>query len=194
MRSGLSRDALLIVRATAVVLAAMLAAGCSAPGPTIVTTTNTTSPAGTTTASTSPIGDSCLVGSWVAQNVDEPTIFTVGSTIVPLSGQSGVVFSFAADGTEVDDYNNSQPLDGVYNGTPLRLTMRGTATSKVVADGTKAVETGSPTTFSGNVTVGGIVVAQPSIDFSPVTFDYACSATRLDIHDPGGTNLTFARQ
>jgi hypothetical protein len=170
----------LVGRATAVVLAAILAAGCSTPGPTTVTT--------------SRIGDSCLVGSWVTQNVDEPTTFTVGSTIVPLSGQSGVVFSFAADGTEVDDYNNSQPLDGVYNGRPLTLTMRGTATSKVVADGTKAVETGSPTTFSGNVTVGGIVVAQPSIDFSPVTFDYSCSATRLDIHDPGGTDLTFARQ
>jgi hypothetical protein len=185
---------LLIGRAIAIVLATLLAAGRSMPGPTIVTTTVTPAPAGTTSAaSISAIGDICLVGSWVTQNVNEPTIFTVGSVVVPLSGQSGAVFSFAADGTEVDDYNDSQSLVGVYNGTPLQLTVRGTATSRVVADGNKAVETGSPTTLSGTVTVGGVVIAQPSIDFSPVTFGYACTLAQLTIHNPSGTDLTFNR-
>jgi hypothetical protein len=198
--------------------ALLLAAGCGSAGPTIVATAMPAPASPSTaipyTAASSPvpiattlevdaspsagapgvIGDSCLVGTWVADRVEEPATFTVGGTTVPIAGGGGLLFSFAPDGSEVNDYTNSEPLVGLYKGTALFVTVRGSASSQVVTDGSKGVETGAPVTLHGSVAVGGIVIATPDITFAPTTFTYICSDTSLQTHDLTGTNILFHRR
>jgi hypothetical protein len=169
----------------------MLAAACGSAS--VPPTAGPTGP-GVSAAADQPIGDSCLVGKWVTQNVDDPSFFSIEGQVVPLSGQQGLVYTFAGDGTEVDDFTTSQPLVGVYHGQTLSWIERGVATSHVHATGSSATETGGSTQLTTAVYLGGVLLSQPGIAFSPVTFTYRCAATTLEIQNPGGgTRLTFKR-
>jgi hypothetical protein len=105
-----------------------------------------------------------------------------------------LTYTFTGDGTEVDDFTNSEPLVGVYDGETLIWVERGVATSHVHANGSSATETGVPTQLTTAVYIGGVLVTRPAIASKPVTFAYPCTATTLRIQNPnGGTSLTFAR-
>ena len=67
------------------------------------------------TPSPSPValGDRCLVGRWVETKQFSPGNFGLGTgERFTVTGLQGLVVTFAANGTETDDYNDAQPLNG----------------------------------------------------------------------------------
>jgi len=148
-------------------------------------------PVGGDTASPSPsyasvaLGDGCLVGRWVEQKQLSPGNYGQGTgERFTVTGLAGLVITYAADGTETDDYSAAKSLDGGYRGNQIKIVVRGSITYQDHADGSYIVQSkpvGSPTvTYSAN---GGPLAGGTS-SFAPAQISYSCSGSFLHLETP----------
>ncbi len=120
---------------------------------------------------------------------------TFNGQLVPVAGQAGLVVTFSADGTELDDLSTSQPLLGQYRGMTLTLTNRGRATFKDHASGGKLVEAGLRQALTSQFALNGVAEQTFTADSLPITSAYVCGAGTLTMSgapDPRDT-ATFTR-
>lgn len=81
--------------------------------------------------------DSCLIGRWRQESMRSRS--TVDDRPVMLSGWTGRVLEFRADGTEIVDYDQASPMTGAAPGGRYTETWRGRAVYAVHTDGDRLV-------------------------------------------------------
>lgn len=152
---------MLAAAATAIVFCAFAPAALAAPS-----------------AAQPPIGDGCLVGRWVETQQSAPGNWAWNGEIVGVSGLRGMVVTFTAGGTEIDDLSAADPLTADYRGHQLLIVERATIQFHVRADGHQLVQ---------SAPIGGIAVSyyydsqpiQGGAVFPPGVYRYSCGATTL---------------
>jgi hypothetical protein len=144
-----------------------------------------------TTGSTLPaIGDSCLVGTWRAQQ----TVTQTGITD-PLLGGANTIEAVSADGGVVVDYSASADWFGFVDGSATSITKRGTERHHASGSLIGYQE------FNGDVsavfTTQHLVGAPPLVIrsfFQESTRNYTCTQTTLTVENPGSDPDIWARQ
>ncbi len=141
------------------------------------------------------IGDSCLVGSWVLQHEENRSGYTYNNAPVPVTGLAGARLTLGADGVEKEVFDGSGPLVGtVADGRVLSITIGGSTTYNIHADGHQYTETGTETSLPTVATVGGAGVADYQSHYSPGTGSYQCSKQSLTMTGSTGVQTdTWSR-
>jgi len=143
---------------------ALVSAGCNLRG-------TSTSPA---------IGDACLVGSWTLDHEVNRSGWSYSNLPVAVSGLHGAQVSLAADGTETESFAESQPLVGALaDGRVLSITLGGSFTFHLHADGRQYVETGTDTALPVTATLSGVPIPGYHGSYDPGTGSYECSQRNL---------------
>jgi len=131
-------------------------------------------------ASAPAIGDACLAGTWSLDNEVNRSGWSYMNTPVSVSGLRGERLTFGADGTETGVFAGSSPLVGALaDGRLLSITIRGSYSFHLHADGHKYVETGTVTVLPVTAKVGDVPVADYHGSYSPGTGTYTCSQKTL---------------
>lgn len=126
------------------------------------------------------IGDSCLVGSWVLDHEENRSGYLYSGTPVPVTGLAGVRLTLGSDGLETEVFDGSAPLVGTTaDGRVLSITIGGSVTYHIRADGHQYTETGTETNLPTNATIGGVRIADYQSHNSPGTGNYQCSNRSL---------------
>jgi hypothetical protein len=126
------------------------------------------------------IGDACLVGRWILDQENNRSGWSYSNIPVSVSGLHGAALTLAADGTEIESFAESDPLVGTLKGgRPLAITVRGSFTFHVHADGHQYVETGAITTLPVTATLAGVAISNYHGAYTPGKGTYACSQRTL---------------
>jgi hypothetical protein len=145
------------------------------------------------TASPSPssgpvaIGDPCLVGRWVEKRQFSAGNFGLGTgERFTVTGLEGFVISYAADGTETDDFKASQPLNGGWRGNQIQIVIAGSITYQDHAEGGFILQSkpvGRPTLafYANNTPMAG---GTSSSSFAPANISYTCAGSFLHLETP----------
>lgn len=141
------------------------------------------------------IGDSCLVGAWVLQHEENRSGYGYNGTPVPVTGLAGARLTFGADGVETEVFDGSTPLVGtVADGRVLSITIGGSVTYHIHADGHQYTETGTETSLPTAATIGGARVTDYQSHYSPGTGSYQCSKQSLTLTGSTGVQTdTWSR-
>ncbi len=132
------------------------------------------------TSSAPAIGDTCLVGSWTLDHEASQSGWSYANTPVSVSGLRGARLTVGGDGTEAESFAGSDPLVGTMaDGRVLSISIRGSFTFHVHADGHQYVETGTNTTVPVTATIGGALIPDYHGSYSPGTGTYSCSRRSL---------------
>jgi hypothetical protein len=164
-------------------LAAMTAA-CALP---LNASRTSPSPSPSPNAAPPPLGDACLVGRWIDRRSVDATDWTFNGQVVPVTGLAGFVLTLSADGEETDDWSNSEPLIGTYQGQQLKIVLRGFYTFHgVTANGVELTEPPGEGSFSAQFFLGGRTQSTYSAHAGTgSTESYVCSATSLSVTTQG---------
>jgi hypothetical protein len=146
-------------------------------------------------AASHAIGDACLVGSWSLDNELNRSGWSYANTPLSVSGLHGARLTLGADGTENEVFAESNPLVGTLaDGRVLSITIRGSFTFRLHADGHKYVETGKVTVLPVTANLDGVPVAGYHGSYSPGTGTYACSQRALTTTTSSGVQTdTWSR-
>ncbi len=126
------------------------------------------------------IGDSCLVGAWVLQHEENKSGYMYNGTPVPVTGLAGARLTLGADGIETLVFDGSSPLVGTAaDGRVLSISIGGSVTYHLHADGHRYTETGTVTSLPTTATIGGVTVTNYESHNSPGTDSYQCSTHSL---------------
>lgn len=126
------------------------------------------------------IGDSCLVGSWTLDNEVNRSGWSYANTPLSVSGLHGARLTLGADGTENEVFAESNSLVGTLSdGRVLSITIRGSFTFRLHADGHRYVETGKVTVLPVTATLDGAPVSDYHGSYTPGGGTYACSQRTL---------------
>lgn len=141
------------------------------------------------------IGDSCLVGSWVLEHEANRSGYLYSGTPVPVAGLGGAKLRFGADGVETEVFDGSAPLVGTTaDGRVLSITIGGSVTYHIHADGHQYTETGTETNLPTMATIGAVVISDYQSHNSPGTGSYQCSGQSLTTTgSTGGQTDTWSR-
>lgn len=139
------------------------------------------------TPSSGPValGDRCLVGRWVERRQFSPANFGQGTgERFTVTGLEGFAITYAADGTEIDDFGAAQPLNGGWRGNQIKIVITGSITYQDHADGSQIVQSkpvGSPTvTYFAN----GAPMSGGTSSFAPASILYKCAGSFLHLETP----------
>ncbi|MHB8689210.1 MAG: hypothetical protein ACYDB4_18790 [Candidatus Dormibacteraceae bacterium] len=131
-------------------------------------------------ASAPAIGDHCLVGSWSLDHEVNRSGWSYANTPVSVSGLDGARLTFDSDGTETVAFAASNPLVGALaDGRLLSITIRGSFTFRLHADGHQYVESGAVTVVPVTARLDGVPVSDYHGSYSPGTGTYTCSQRTL---------------
>ena len=146
-------------------------------------------------SSTPAIGDACLVGNWRLDHEVNRSGWSYSNIPVSVSGLSGAKLALGADGTEREVFAGSAPLVGMMgNGRVLSITVGGSYTFHMHADGRQYVETGTVTALPVTATLGGSPVLDYHGSYSPGTGTYECSQLTLSTTTRSGVQTdTWSR-
>lgn len=126
------------------------------------------------------IGDSCLVGAWVLLHEENRSGYLYNGIPVPVTGLAGTRLTFGSAGVETEVFDGSGPLVGATaDGRVLSITIGGSVTFHVHADGHQYTETGADTSLPTIATIGGARVNDYQSHYSPGTGTYQCSKQSL---------------
>ena len=126
------------------------------------------------------IGDECVVGSWTLQHEENRSGYSVASIPVAVAGLQGANLVLDATGSETLQFDRSEPLVGITaDGRMLSITIRGSATFYIHADGGKYTESGSVIQMPTTATLAGAPVTDFHSSYSPGTGTYSCSSKAL---------------
>lgn len=141
------------------------------------------------------IGDSCLVGAWVLQHEESSSGYSFNGTPVPVTGLAGARMTLGADGVETLVFDGSNPLVGTAaDGRVLSITLGGSVTYHLHADGHRYTETGTETSLPTTATIGGVRVVNYESHNSPGTGTYQCSTHTLTMAGSTGVQTdTWSR-
>ncbi len=135
-----------------------------------------------------PIGDSCLVGSWVLTEQTNQSGYTYANVPVIVSGLSGATLKMTAAGEEIESFDGSEPLVGTLsNGLQLAITIRGSIDYKIHAASGRYEETGTVVNLPTTATAGGAPVTDYHSSYSPGRGTYSCAGARLTLTTEGET-------
>lgn len=151
---------------------------------------------GITPAAAKPaIGDSCLVGAWVLQHEESSSGYTFNGAAVPVSGLAGARLNLGAGGAETLVFDGSAPLVGTAaDGRVLSITIGGSVTYHLHADGHRYTETGTVTSLPTTATIGTVRVINYESHNSPGSGTYQCSAHSLTMAGSTGAQTdTWSR-
>ncbi len=99
---------------------------------------------------------------------------------MPVTGLAGARLTVGADGLETLVFDGSEPLVGTAaDGRVLSITIVGSVTYHVHADGHRYTETGTVTSLPTVATIGGVRVTDYESHNSPGSGSYQCSAHSL---------------
>jgi hypothetical protein len=124
------------------------------------------------------LGDRCLVGRWVETKQFSPGNYGLGTgERFTVTGLQGFVITFAADGTETDDFKDAQPLNGGWRGNQISIEVKGSITYQDHADGgvilqSKAVGSPAVAYYANNAPLAG---GLSSASFAPASISYMCA-------------------
>jgi hypothetical protein len=132
-------------------------------------------------ASASPaIGDTCLIGSWTLDREVNVSGWSYSNIPVSVTGLAGARLTLAADGTETESFARSEPLVGTLaDGRVLSITLGGSFTFHLHADGRQYVETGTDTALPVTATLSGVAISDYHGSYQPGTGTYKCSQQNL---------------
>jgi len=134
-----------------------------------------------------PIGDPCVVGSWVLTEETNHSGYAYAGAPVAVSGLAGATLRLSASGDEKESFDNSAPLIGTLaNGVPLSITIRGSIDYRIRAASGKYEETGAVVQLPTTATAGGARVTDYHSSYAPGRGTYACAAGGLTITTEGG--------
>ena len=128
------------------------------------------------------IGDSCVVGTWTLQHEENKSGYTYASTPVSVAGLQGAKLMLDAGGSETLRFDASEPLVGTLaDGRALSITIRGSATFHIHADGGKYTESGSGVQMPTTATLAGAPVTDYHSSYAPGAGTYSCSSKSLTV-------------
>ena len=133
------------------------------------------------------VGDSCLVGSWSLDHEENQSGYLYAGVPVSVSGLKGAKLTLGADGAETETFAESSPLIGtIADGRVLSITIRGSFTFYVHADGHQFVQTGTVTPLPTTATIGGVAVPDYHSSYVPGRGTYECSQRNLTMTTTDG--------
>lgn len=134
-----------------------------------------------------PIGDSCVVGSWVLSEETNHSGYAYAGVPVAVSGLAGAKLTLTTSGDEKESFDNSAPLIGTLaNGLALSITIRGSIDYRIHAASGKYQETGTVVQLPTTAIAGGAPVTDYHSSYSPGRGTYSCAAGRLTITTEDG--------
>jgi len=126
------------------------------------------------------IGDACLVGSWSLDHEVNQSGWSYSNVPVAVSGLGGAHLRLGADGTETESFAGSQPLVGTLaDGRVLSISLGGSYTFHLHADGHRYVESGTDTPLPVEATLSGVAIPGYRGSYTPGTGTYVCSQRNL---------------
>ncbi|MFC8797478.1 serine/threonine-protein kinase [Promicromonospora sp. NPDC057138] len=150
----------------------------------------TASPSASAEASPAAI-DECLVGSWRLDSLSQQA--DLGGQTVEATGFEGRVTEFQADGTQLVNYDDAQPLRAELSAGEYTETWTGTATYPVRTSGNKLTATGVD--FSDVSVVKAL--AGESAEYQPSggvpAVEYTCDDTTYTEQGPNAYAATYTR-
>ncbi|HKW71969.1 MAG TPA: FGLLP motif-containing membrane protein, partial [Candidatus Dormibacteraeota bacterium] len=149
------------------------------------------SAAGAGLAATSPspshLGDSCLLGRWVATKVTAPGNWTWNGEVTAVSGAAGLALTFRDDGVQIIDLTASKPLVGDYHGHQLQIQLRGNVAYHAHADGHSIVLSAPAIDVQVAFIYDGVLQPGGTVGYATDAVNtYTCTATRLRIESQPG--------
>lgn len=134
-----------------------------------------------TRVSSSPaIGDACLIGKWTLEHEVNLSGWSYSSIPISVTGLAGARLTLGADGTETESFAGSEPLVGTLaDGRVLSITLGGSFTFHLQADGGKYTETGTDTALPVTATLSGVAISDYHGSYQPGTGTYQCSQQNL---------------
>jgi hypothetical protein len=132
----------------------------------------------------------------VDQLTDDSADWTFNNQPVRVTGMQGFSVTFSADGTEVLNWSDSQPLIGTYQGKELKIVLGGNYTfHNVTATGGRITRPAGVGTFTASFTWGGAAQPTVSAHVDAGSVKYTCSATTLQWLASGAqpATTTFTR-
>jgi hypothetical protein len=137
-------------------------------------------------ASTSNVGDSCLVGTWTLVEETNQHGYSLSETPVAVSGLAGSKLTITSRGDEKEVFDGSHPLEGTLaDGRTLAIKIGGSFDFHIHGDGHKYAETGQKVQLPTSATVDGQPVQYHS-SYSPGSGTYQCSSSSLTITTSDG--------
>ena len=135
-----------------------------------------------------------MVGAWTEVNEVNLSSYSVNKESLSVSGFEGSDLTIASDGAETLSFETSGPLVGTTKaGAKLAITIRGSATFHIHADGRSYTETGSTTELPTTATLNGKAIPYHS-SYAPGHGTYACDAHQLVTASAGGVQTdTWSR-
>jgi len=130
------------------------------------------------------LGDPCLVGRWVETKQFSPGNYGLGTgERFTVTGLEGFAITFAADGTETDDYKDARPLYGGWRGNQVQIVITGSMTYQDHAEGGFVLQSkpaGSPKVvyYANNAPMSG---GSSSASFAPANIAYTCAGGFLHL-------------
>jgi hypothetical protein len=126
------------------------------------------------------IGDACLVGNWSLDHEVNRSGWSYLNVPVAVSGLDGARVTVGADGTETESFTGSKPLLGTLaDGRVLSISLGGSFTFHLHADGRRYVETGTDTALPVTATLSGVPILGYHGSYTPGTGTYECSQRNL---------------
>ena len=142
------------------------------------------------------VGDACLVGRWTLEHEVNQSGWTYSNVPVEVSGLAGAQLTIAAGGTESESFAGSEPLSGTLaDGRVLSITLGGSFTFHLRADGHRYEETGTETVLPVTATLSGVPIPGYHGAYAPGMGTYACSQRSLTTTTGGNVQTdTWVRQ
>lgn len=132
------------------------------------------------TSTVPAIGDACLIGSWSLEHEVNESGWSYSNVPVAVSGLGGARLTLEADGTETESFAGSQPLVGTLaDGRVLSITLGGSFTFHLHADGRRYVEAGTDTALPVTATLSGVPIPGYHGSYTPGMGTYECSQRNL---------------
>jgi hypothetical protein len=132
-------------------------------------------------ASAPAIGDQCLVGSWTATSYQ--AIFPAGAIVLDVamsvSGGEGLMVTYSADGTEIDDYSHGAPLKASGGSHTAQFELRGLAHFKMRAKDNSWTQSGPDQSLAENIVIDSGPEVQDTNTFPGGHGTYTCSGSDL---------------
>jgi hypothetical protein len=148
-----------------------------------------------TATATPALGDACLIGTWTLQHETNASGYSFAGTPVAVSGLAGARLTYAAGGSEMETFDGSAPLVGTMaGGRVLSITITGSLTYDVHADGHAYTETGSKVLLPTVATIDGAPIAGYQSYYTAGQGTYVCSTQSLTTTTQSGVQTdTWSR-